>query len=82
MIYVFLSVFAAFVSVYSAEQLGEMLPQEVELADQSRANWMSVRLNLVHELFCDMAASKAKHQGRLLHRVALEMRIAIKISRR
>ena len=34
----------------------------------------AARLNLVHELFSDMSASKAKHQGRLLHRVALMMK--------
>ena len=37
-------------------------------------------LNLVHELFSDMSASEAKHQGRLLHRVALVISImSIKI---
>ena len=35
---------------------------------------MIIRLNLVHELFCDMAAAKAKDQGRLLHWVALKIR--------
>ena len=35
---------------------------------------MMIRLNLVHELFCDMAAAKAKDQGRLLHWVALKIR--------
>ena len=34
-------------------------------------------LNLVHELFSDMPTSKAKHQGRLLHRVALVISIKI-----
>ena len=34
-------------------------------------------LNLVHELFSDMSASEAKHQGRLLHRVALVISIKI-----
>ena len=35
---------------------------------------MIIRLNLVHELFCDMAAAKAKDQGRLLYWVALKIR--------
>ena len=39
----------------------------------------AARLNLVHELFCDMSAPKAKHQCRLLHGVALVISISIEI---
>ena len=38
---------------------------------------LAMRLNLVHELFCDMPPAKAKHQGRLLHRVALIMMLVM-----
>ena len=49
-------------------------------AAQLYRTMMSVRLNLVHQLFRDMSAAKAKHQGGLFHRVALTIIIRIKIS--